>query len=74
MHRFFRTTSNWKSFDEALKTNQDTWLKNQYPESWTATIVNETIEKLLVGKQKASKTEKKEIALAKKVERKSPPF
>ena len=52
VHRLFRCTSDWKSFDEALKTNQEIWFKNQYPESWTARIVNETLETLIVGKQK----------------------
>ena len=56
VHRLFRCTSDWKSFDEALKTNQEIWFKNQYPESWTARIVNETLETLIVGKQKLKDT------------------
>ena len=28
-HRPFRSSSNCKNFDEALKTNSDIWLKNQ---------------------------------------------
>ena len=56
VHRLFRCTSDWKNFDEALETNQDIFLKNQYPETWTAKTVNDTLETLVVGKQKASNT------------------
>ena len=75
VHRLFGCTSNSKNFDEALKTNQDIWLKNQYPKSWTAKIVNGTLETLVVGKEKASNNEEKDISFKKNiVESKSPPF
>ena len=51
--RRFICTSNWKNFEEAIKTTQDIWSKNLYPENRTAKNVNEALETLLVGKQKA---------------------
>ena len=72
VHSIFRC-SNWKSFDQVIETNQNKLFKNQYPESWTK-IANEIheIRKLVVGKQSASKTEKKSIPLEKIVKKQSP--
>ena len=72
--RFFRCKSNWKTFIEALKTNQNKWLKNQYRGGWFANIPNETLEALGVGKQKASNTEKKDIPLSKNSQNEIPTF
>ena len=60
VHRQFRCTKKWKSFDNILKTNQDTWLRSQYPESWTAKLKPETLETFVVGKHKASNSKKKD--------------
>ena len=47
MHRIFNCTSDWKAFHEALQRCEDMWEANQYPKEWRATIVNDTITKLL---------------------------
>ena len=47
MHRIFNCTSDWKAFHEALQRCEDIWEANQYPKEWRATIVNDTITKLL---------------------------
>ena len=45
VHGLLRCTSDWKSFDEALKLYENIWKKNQYPESWLSKVVNKTLEK-----------------------------
>ena len=52
VHKLLQCPKNWENFDEALKINQDKWLKNQFPESWTVIIVNKTIEILVMGNRK----------------------
>ena len=40
VHRNFNATSDWQSFDVALKKNQEIWNENQYPTEWSSSIVN----------------------------------
>ena len=53
VHRIFNATSDWQSFDVALKKNQEIWTENQYPTEWSSSIVNETLDKI-VTKEKVT--------------------
>ena len=45
VHRIFDATSDWQSFDSALKKNQETWTEKQYPTEWSSSSINETLDK-----------------------------
>ena len=53
MHRIFNATSDWQSFDVALKKKQEIWTENQNPTEWSSSIVNETLDKI-VTKEKVT--------------------
>ena len=46
VHRIFNETSDWQSFNVALKKNQAIWTENQYPINWFSNIVNDTLDKM----------------------------
>ena len=47
VHRVFRSTSVWKKFDKTLETNRAQWLKNQYPENWSAKVGADSLCKII---------------------------
>ena len=55
VHRIFIVTSNWHSFDVALKKNQEIWTENQYPTVWSSSIVNETLDKIVTKENVTAK-------------------
>ena len=46
IHRFFRATTNWEAFHEALTKNEENWERNQYPRHYVGNIVKDTINQL----------------------------
>ena len=65
VHRIFSATSDWQSFDVALKKNQEIWTKNQYPKEWSSSIVNETLDKIVTKEKVGAKPSQKEHHLKK---------
>ena len=55
VHRIFIATSDWQSFDVALKKNQEIWIENQNPMKWSSSIVNETLDKIVKTKKVTAK-------------------
>ena len=47
VHRIFNETNDWKSFDVALKKNQEIWTGNQYLTEWSSSIVKKTLNKIV---------------------------
>ena len=47
VHRIFNATSDWQSYDVALRKNQVIWTENQFLYDWSSSIVNETLDKLI---------------------------
>ena len=46
VNRFFRATSNWNAFHEALTRNEEIWAGNQYPRHWVGNIVRVKVNQL----------------------------
>ena len=68
VHRTFIATSDWQSFDVALKENQETWTdwtENQYPMEWSSSIVNETLDKIVTKEKVTAKPPQNEQHLKK---------
>ena len=65
-HRIFKATSDWHSFDVALKRNQEMRTENQYPTEWLSSIDNETLDKIAT-KQKVTAEPTKNYQLFLKV-------
>ena len=55
VHRIFNATSDWQSFDVALKKNQEIWTENQYPTEWSSSIVNETLDEIFTKEKVTAK-------------------
>ena len=55
MHRIFNATSDWQSFDVALKKNQEIWTENQNPTEWSSSIINETLDKIVTKEKVTAK-------------------
>ena len=53
-HQFFKSTSTWNKFDEAMNINRKQWVDNQYPEDLTDKIVSSTLDRLIKGKANKS--------------------
>ena len=51
VHRVFRSTSTWESFDQALEKNRKQRIENQYPKNWSDRVVFETLSKIIEGKK-----------------------
>ena len=45
VHRNFKATSDWQSFDVVPMENQEILTENQYPTEWSCSIVHETLVK-----------------------------
>ena len=59
LHRFFfRSTSSWEQFDNAMETNRAQWLTNQYPENWSAKVASNALCKIIEGKRKPLDSER----------------
>ena len=65
LHRIFNATSDWRSFDVALKKNQEIWIENNYPTEWSSSIVNETLDKIVTKKKVTAKPPQNEQHLKK---------
>ena len=65
VHSIFNATSDWQSFDVALKKNQEIWTENQYPTKWSSSIVNETLDKIVTKKTVKAKPPQNEQHLKK---------
>ena len=65
VHRIFNATSDWQSFDVALKKNQETWSEDQYPTEWSSSIVNETLDKIVTKEKVKAKPPQNEQHLKK---------
>ena len=65
--RIFNVTSDWQSFDVALKKNQEILTENQYPTEWSSSIVDESLDKI-VTKEKVTAKPPQNEQLLKKVE------
>ena len=65
VHRIFNATSDWQSFEVALKKNQDIWTENQYPTEWSSSIVNGTLDKIVTKKKVTAKPPQNEHNLKK---------
>ena len=55
VQRIFNATSDWHSFDVALKKNQEIWTENQYPTEWSSNIVKETLDKIVTKEKVTAK-------------------
>ena len=55
VHRIVNATSDWQSFDVALKKNQEIWTENQYPTEWSSSIVDETLDKIVTKEKVTAK-------------------
>ena len=55
VHRIFNATSDWQSFDVALKKNQEIWTENQYPKEWSSSIIHETLDKTVMKEKVTTK-------------------
>ena len=55
VHTIFNATSDWRSFDVALKKNQEIWTEKQYPTEWSSSIVNETLDKIVTKEKVTAK-------------------
>ena len=51
VHRFFRISSTWEYFDQALEKNRKLWIENQYPKNWSGRVVFETLNKIIEEKK-----------------------
>ena len=65
VHRIFNATSDWQSFDVALKKNHEIWTENQYPTEWSSSIVNEMLDKIVTKKKFTAKRPQNEPHLKK---------
>ena len=63
--RIFYATSDWQSFDVALKKNQEIWTENQFPTEWSSSIVNETLDKIVTKEKVTAKPPQNEQHLKK---------
>ena len=61
----FNATSDWQSFNVALKKNQEIWTENQYPTEWFSSIVNETLDKIFTKEKVTEKPPQSEHQLEK---------
>ena len=52
-------TSNWFSFDQALRKYKTCWSKNQYLLEWYLKILNQSIEKMIIWSKDQMKTASK---------------
>ena len=51
VHKVFRSTSTWESFDQALEKNRMQGIENQYLKNWSVRVVFETLNKIIEGKK-----------------------
>ena len=65
VRRIFNETSDWQSFDVALKKNQKIWTENQYPTEWSYCIVNEALDKMVTKEKVTAKSPQNEHHLKK---------
>ena len=65
LHRIFYSTSDWQSFDAALKKNQEIWTENQYPTERSSNFVNETWDKIVTKEKVTAKPPQNEHHLKK---------
>ena len=65
VHRIFKATNDWQSFDVALKKNQEIWTENQYPRDWSSSIVNKTLDKIFTKEKVTAKPPQNEQHLEK---------
>ena len=72
VHRIFNATSDWQSFDVALKKlhlkklfDQEIWTENQYPMEWSSSFVNETLDKIVTKEKVTAKPPQNEQNLKK---------
>ena len=61
VHRIFNATSDWQSFDVALKI----WTENQNPTEWSSSIVIETLDKIVTKEKVKAKPPQNEQHLKK---------
>ena len=64
VHRVSIATSNSLDFDQVLEKNKTCWTKNQYPDECSSKIVNQTLEKIIIGSKDQLKTTPKSIKKA----------
>ena len=50
VHTIFRSTSNCQQFDKAMESNKAQWLKNQYPEKWSAKVAADALCEIIESK------------------------
>ena len=65
VHMIFYATSDWQSFDVALKKNQEIWTEIQYPTEWSSSIVDETLDKIVTKEKVTAKPPQNEHHLKK---------
>ena len=58
INRIFSATSDWQSFDIALRKNQEIWTENKYPTEWSSSIVIDTLDKLVTRENVTAKSPK----------------